>query len=386
MFLFIVSLSSFALVAVLSAGVIRYGPRFGLLDTPVARSAHAAPKPLGGGAALAAPYFLCVIWFVASAAISESRLAYLGCLVIVVLGFSDDRWQLSSKVRLPVQFIVSLGAVQAIGVDSVDFGLFSLSEPLTLTLLAVLSLVWLCNLTNFMDGIDGIAASQLLVTSLSCVVLLVGLEAELGGWLGDGLGDGLGAGLGDGLGDGLGGGLKAGLGAAAGELGGHDVVMTLAVVLAASAAGFLLWNWSPASLFMGDAGSGFIGFALGLLALESLVTQRMSVWSWVLLLGVFIADTAVTLLVRVIRGERWYEGHSQHAYQILSRRLKSHPRVVGGVILINIFWLLPLAWLAGILPHYGVLFATIGLAPLLLGCYRLGAGRADLVEAPIQLN
>ena len=350
MFLFIVSLSSFALVAVLSAGVIRYGPRFGLLDTPVARSAHVAPKPLGGGAALAAPYFLCVIWFVASAAISESALAYLGCLFIVVLGFSDDRWQLSSKVRLPVQFIVSLAAVRAIGVDSVDFGFFSLSEPLTLSLLAVLSLVWLCNLTNFMDGIDGIAASQLLVTSLSCVVLLVGLDA------------------------------------AADESGEHDVVLTLSVVLAASAAGFILWNWSPASLFMGDAGSGFIGFALGLLALESLVTQRMSVWSWVLLLGVFIADTAVTLLVRIIRGERWYEGHSQHAYQILSRRLNSHPRVVGGVILINICWLLPLAWVAGILPHYGVLFATIGLAPLLLGCYRLGAGRADLGEAPIQLN
>ncbi len=334
----------------LSAGVIRYGPRFGLLDTPVARSAHVAPKPLGGGAALAAPYFLCVIWFVASAAISESALAYLGCLFIVVLGFSDDRWQLSSKVRLPVQFIVSLAAVRAIGVDSVDFGFFSLSEPLTLSLLAVLSLVWLCNLTNFMDGIDGIAASQLLVTSLSCVVLLVGLDA------------------------------------AAGESGEHDVVLTLSVVLAASAAGFLLWNWSPASLFMGDAGSGFIGFALGLLALESLVTQRMAVWSWVLLLGVFIADTAVTLLVRIIRGERWYEGHSQHAYQILSRRLNSHPRVVGGVILINICWLLPLAWVAGILPHYGVLFATIGLAPLLLGCYRLGAGRADAGEAPIQLN
>ena len=350
MFLFIVSLSSFALVVVLSAGVIRYGPRFGLLDTPVARSAHVAPKPLGGGAALAAPYFLCVIWFVASAAISESALAYLGCLFIVVLGFSDDRWQLSSKVRLPVQFIVSLAAVRAIGVDSVDFGFFSLSEPLTLSLLAVLSLVWLCNLTNFMDGIDGIAASQLLVTSLSCVVLLVGLDA------------------------------------AAGESGEHDVVLTLSVVLAASAAGFLLWNWSPASLFMGDAGSGFIGFALGLLALESLVTQRMAVWSWVLLLGVFIADTAVTLLVRIIRGERWYEGHSQHAYQILSRRLNSHPRVVGGVILINICWLLPLAWVAGILPHYGVLFATIGLAPLLLGCYRLGAGRADAGEAPIQLN
>jgi len=125
---------------------------------------------------------------------------------------------------------------------------------------------------------------------------------------------------------------------------------------------------------MGDAGSGFIGFAIGLLALESLASEKISVWSWLLLLGVFIADTAVTLINRVARGEKWYEGHSQHAYQILSRRLQSHSRVVWILVIIDVLWLFPLAWLAGVLPHYGVLFATIGLLPLFAASHLLGAG------------
>jgi Fuc2NAc and GlcNAc transferase len=342
MLLFILSLASFALVAVLNAGVIKLAPFLGLVDLPVARSAHAHPKPLGGGVALAAPYFLCVSWLAMSGEIEGSLSAYIACLLILFLGFGDDLWQLTSRVRLPIQFILSVTAVRAIGVGSVDFGWFTLSQPLLVTLLAVFSLVWLLNLTNFMDGIDGIAGAHLVLTSVGCVLLLITGPARGDEFL-----------------------------AEAGEL---DVVIYLAVVLAASGMGFLLWNWSPASIFMGDAGSGFIGFALGLLALETLVLQRISVWSWLLLLGVFIADTAVTLLNRVARGEKWYEGHSQHGYQILSRRLQSHSRVVWLLVTIDLLWLLPLAWLAGILPHYGVLFATIGLLPLFVASYLLGAG------------
>jgi len=342
MLLPILSLASFALVAVLNAGVIKLAPFLGLVDLPVARSAHAHPKPLGGGAALAAPYFLCVSWLAMSGEIEGSLSAYVVCLLILFLGFGDDLWQLTSRLRLPVQFILSVIAVRAIGVGSVDFGWFTLSHPLLLTLLAVFSLVWLLNLTNFMDGIDGIAGAHLVVTSVGCVLLLI-IEPASGDVL-------------------------------LAETGELDVVIILAVVLAASGAGFLLWNWSPASIFMGDAGSGFIGFAIGLLALETLVSARISVWSWLLLLGVFIADTAVTLVNRVARGEKWYEGHSQHAYQILSRRLHSHSRVVGMLVIVDVLWLFPLAWLAGILPHYGVLFATIGLLPLFVACYFVGAG------------
>jgi Fuc2NAc and GlcNAc transferase len=342
MLLSILSLASFALVAVLVAGVIKLAPLFGLVDLPVARSAHTHPKPLGGGVALAAPYFLCVSWLAMNGHVSGSLAAYIACLLIVFLGFGDDLWQLTSRVRLPIQFLLGAVAVRAIGVGSVDFGWFTLSQPLLLTLLAVVSLVWLLNLTNFMDGIDGIAGAQLVFTSVGCVLLL-----STGTAPGDEL---------------------------LVEAGEFDVVIILAAVLAASGAGFLLWNWSPASIFMGDAGSGFIGFAIGLLALESLASEKISVWSWLLLLGVFIADTAVTLVNRVARGEKWYEGHSQHAYQILSRRLQSHSRVVWILVIIDVLWLFPLAWLAGILPHYGVLFATIGLLPLFAASHLLGAG------------
>ena len=347
MVLFIVSLISFALVAVLTLGVIKFAPRLGLVDIPVARSAHSIPKPLGGGVALAVPYFLCVTWLSANGVVSDSLQAYLACLFIMLLGFYDDRWRLASRVRLPLQLLLGFVAVRSIGVATVDFGFFMLADPYVLTLLAVLSIVWLANLTNFMDGIDGIAGSQLLSTSLSCILLLLVWES---------------------------GGTKVVSGNIA-----LDAILILSTVLVASALGFLLWNWSPARLFMGDAGSGFIGFSLGLLALETLVSQRMSVWSWVLLLGVFIADTAVTLAARIVRGAIWYEGHSQHAYQILARRLESHGRVVLLLLSVNFFWLLPLAWLAGILSDYGVLFAIIGLLPLLVVCYRLGAGRAEVV-------
>ncbi len=126
---------------------------------------------------------------------------------------------------------------------------------------------------------------------------------------------------------------------------------------------------------MGDAGSAvLLGLLSGCWPWSPWHQSEISVWSWLLLLGVFIADTAVTLVNRVARGEKWYEGHSQHAYQILSRRLQSHSR--------GLFWdprycrcALAVPRLAtGILPHYGVLFATIGLLPLFVACHLLGAG------------
>src|SRR6056300_1818071 len=106
MLLSILSLASFALVAVLNAGVIKLAPFLGLVDLPVARSAHTHPKPLGGGVALAAPYFLCVSWLAMNGHVSGSLAAYVACLLIVFLGFGDDLWQLTSRVRLPIQFLL----------------------------------------------------------------------------------------------------------------------------------------------------------------------------------------------------------------------------------------------------------------------------------------
>ena len=121
-----------------------------------------------------------------------------------------------------------------------------------------------------------------------------------------------------------------------------DYSVTLIImVLGAASAGFLAWNWEPARIFMGDVGSGFSGFMLGLLALITMQQGSMTVWSWLILLGVFVVDATITLLRRLLVGERWYVGHTSHAYQHAARHYKSHGKVTMTVVLINICWLTP---------------------------------------------
>ena len=198
-----------------------------------------------------------------------------------------------------------------------------------LNVLAVFALVWLLNLYNFMDGIDGIAATQLIAVNLVSLVIVINTDA---------------------------------------------VLTLLSASFAAAAGGFLLWNWAPAKIFMGDVGSSFIGFTLGVMALLSLFHGTMTIWTWLLLLGVFIVDATRTLFVRVTSGQRWHEGHASHAYQNAARRYNSHAKVTITVLLINLFWLGPLAWLSLQYPKMGLVITVIGLLPLLLLAKRFGAG------------
>ena len=125
---------------------------------------------------------------------------------------------------------------------------------------------------------------------------------------------------------------------------------------------------------MGDACSGFLGFVLGLLAIITSLESSINLWSWLILMAVFIVDATYTLLRRILRGEVWYEGHRSHAYQILSRRYKSHKRIALGVSFVNIIWLLPLAYLASIYEYWAPLLSLIALLPLLVVVHRVKAG------------
>ena len=150
--------------------------------------------------------------------------------------------------------------------------------------------------------------------------------------------------------------------------------MTLLSYLAFCVAGFLVWNWPPAKVFMGDACSGFLGFTLGLLAIITSLEPVINVWSWLILFGVFVVDATTTLITRVARGEKWYEAHRSHAYQILSRHFHSHRKVSVGVMIINVLWLLPMGFLAAIFPFWGLLICCVALLPLLILAVRVGAG------------
>jgi Fuc2NAc and GlcNAc transferase len=190
-----------------------------------------------------------------------------------------------------------------------------------------------------MDGIDGLAASEAIFVSLAGAVLTVSPV------------NGTGVGF-------------------------------AALVFAAASGGFLLWNWPPARIFLGDVGSGFLGFVVVVLAVSASRDNPAALWIWLILGGVFFVDATVTLLRRLLRGERVYEAHRSHAYQWLARRWGSHRKVTLAVLAVNIVWLLPWAMLAARFPSGAAVSVLAALAPLALVVAVLGAGRTELRAQP----
>jgi len=148
----------------------------------------------------------------------------------------------------------------------------------------------------------------------------------------------------------------------------------LSAFLATAVLGFLIWNFPPARIFMGDAGSGFLGIILALLSLQAAWIESRLLWVWLILLGVFIVDATVTLFRRVLRGEKFYQAHRSHAYQYASRILGTHRPVTLAVCAINIFWLMPVASLVAAGKLDGIIGLVVAYLPLLLLAYRYKAG------------
>jgi Fuc2NAc and GlcNAc transferase len=219
-----------------------------------------------------------------------------------------------------------------VGIHRVDMGALGY-------LFGTLVIVWSLNLFNFMDGIDGIAASEAVFIGVAGgVLVLVG--------------------------------------------GGSVALATLCLVLAAACSGFLWWNWAPAKIFMGDVGSGFLGFSIAVLALGVARDQPAGPFVWLILGGVFVVDATVTLMRRLWRRERLYEAHRSHAYQCLARRWQSHRRVTLTVTAVNVFWLFPWATLATLYPVHAGWAALAAVGPLLVAAVAVGAGRQEPRAAP----
>jgi Fuc2NAc and GlcNAc transferase len=148
----------------------------------------------------------------------------------------------------------------------------------------------------------------------------------------------------------------------------------LAVVFAACVAGFLAWNYPPARIFMGDAGSGFIGMVLGLLSLWTAQQATQVFWCWFILLGCFMVDATTTLVRRVRRGDKFNQAHRSHAYQYAARKHGSHLRVSLAFGLVNVVWLMPVAMLVALKWLDGSLGVVIAYAPLVWLAFRYKAG------------
>jgi Fuc2NAc and GlcNAc transferase len=327
-------LPSFVAAFLLTWTLRRHAVATKLLDMPTARSSHSVPTPRGGGLAIVAVVLTALPWLWLQGFLSTGFfLAWLGAgMTVALVGWWDDRDHVSARWRLLVHFAAAGWAIFWLGglpqLDffgrGIDFGWFG-------QLLAVVYLAWLLNLYNFMDGIDGIAGIE---------AITVGLGAAFLTWL---------------------------------ALSGTGLWMA-PLLLAAATAGFLVWNFPSARIFMGDAGSGYVGISLGMLSLQAGVLAPELFWAWVILLGAFIVDATFTLLRRLLRGDRVYQAHRMHAYQHAARRVGSHVPISLSVGAINLFWLLPMATLVGLGVLGGAAGILIAYAPLVVLVSWLGAG------------
>lgn len=276
-------LAALALTGLLASGRVPLA----VLDHPNERSLHARPTPRGGGLAFAPPILAAGAWLGLREPAGEA-LAWAGAAaaLVVVVSFLDDR----RRLRRAPRFLAHLAAAALLaagGLVPPALLLPGWAVPLPLAagaLFVLLLVAWLTNLYNFMDGMDGFAGGM--------AVIGFGAFALLGWQAGD------------------------------------PIFATLSLVVAASVAGFLFYNFPPARIFMGDVGSSLLGFLVAALGLWAERDGLFPLWVTLLVFSPFIVDATVTLALRIARGEPFLEAHRQHYYQRLVRLGWGHRRTV----------------------------------------------------------
>lgn len=324
------SLDSPSLAALVAAGltflltplVRRYALARNLVDHPGPRRSHCRPVARGGGLALAGavlvvtpwlglPWQMTVVWMLSLAAVAG-------------IGWIEDHrpvpvsWRLALQLGAALFTVFWLGPVEYLAVAGREVFL-----PWLWTPLAVIALIWLANLYNFMDGSDGLASVQGAVTSsLFGLVFFSQGQSSLG---------------------------------------------LLALAVAGASLGFLCWNRPPAAIFLGDSGSLALGWMVALLALAGALTGSISVWLSFVMTSVFVVDATATLIDRLVRGQRWYTAHRDHAYQRAITNGWSHGRVLMIYSLVNLGVVVPAVALIMFQPDRDLQVAAVVAVLLLAG-------------------
>lgn len=268
--------------------IVRY-QRIGRFDVPNDRSMHVQKTPTGAGIVIVGLLLLvCCVLLITFKATQLMPLAII-IASLAVIGWFDDKSNLSIKIRFLAFLVVGIFLLFTIGMID-DLSVASIKLVLPALLAAVLTLfgfVWLINLYNFMDGMDGLAGMQTVIAAGAFSFLFAQAESPIA-----------------------------------------NLAMLLCMSLIALTLGFLVWNWSPAKIFLGDVGSLPIGGLFGVLTILAVNEVGVSIYSCILILLVFVFDTAYTLILRAMRGENITQAHSSHIYQRLAKAGMPHYQVV----------------------------------------------------------
>ncbi|CNK77649.1 polyprenol phosphate:N-acetyl-hexosamine 1-phosphate transferase [Yersinia frederiksenii] len=325
-----------ALSIILTWQLRRYALKNNIIDTPNSRSSHVIPTPRGGGVAIVISFLvgIALFYFQGYLPLLPSVGLIISGGIIALVGFWDDHGHIAARWRLLAHFSAAAFLLFCLGGFPVlTFSQYTLNLGILGSLFGLLFLVWMLNLYNFMDGIDGLASAQAVTSCIGAIVIYyisadhIALDNYLVLWL-----------------------------------------------LASTVLGFLLWNFPPAKIFMGDAGSGFLGLVIGALAINAGWIETKFFFCWLILLGLFIVDATWTLIRRVLGGFKVYEAHRSHGYQIASRKFKRHLPVTLSAIAINVIWLFPIALLVGLNIVNPVVALIISYIPLFYIDYKLNAG------------
>jgi len=307
----------------LGAGFVRrFAVRRRILDIPNARSSHDVPTPRGGGIVFSVLLLFGVAGFIAgSIPHSDVWIALLGGGALVALvGWFDDCRGMPSFVRLALYALAAVWAAGWIGgLSDLSLGFGSIHLGWTGYAISWAFILAFTNIYNFMDGIDGLAASEGATVALAAGILLLCSGQPFIGWLFIGL--------------------------------------SMALL------GFLRWNWQPARIFMGDVGSNLLGFVFATAALATGRFSSVSIWVWAILLGVFIVDGFLTFGRRLAKRLPPYQAHRSHAYQGAVQQGYSHARVTLVIVGVNLLlvgvataaWLWPIGAVALVLVSYASL-------------------------------
>ena len=317
-------LASFAVTALAVRLVLAFLRHRQILDLPNERSSHTRPTPRGGGLAVTPVILTGWLLLAGVGVVLSGQLVVMGgALGLLLLSWQDDRKSLPARTRLLVHLLAVVAGIYALPAKELVFQGWL---PFWLDRAAAgLLWLWFLNLYNFMDGIDGITASETVTIGLGVALIAI----------------------------------------AASDFESGAVLLGLSI--AAAALGFLAWNWHPAKLFLGDVGSIPLGFLLGWLLLGLAGTGS---WAPALILPLYyLVDATLTLLYRIARFRRFWEAHREHFYQRSVQRGYSHSAVVLRIGAAN-FSLVALSLLATTWPLISLGLAVVAVVALLVWLMR----------------
>ena len=307
------------------------------IDNPNDRNIHINPIPSAGGLAIFFSYFI-YLYFLSyffQIDIKFFTIFLITLFPIMLIGLVDDLKETKVIIRLFIQLFSASLMIYYFQINQNYNSNFEFSQTnLLIILLSVVLSMWLMNLYNFMDGIDAYAASE---------TVFVFSSASLIAYLNEPSGK----------------------------------MYIILIGFAAASFGFLLRNWYPAKIFMGDTGSVSIGCCAAFFIFYSASESIISIYTWLILLSVFISDSTYTLFVRVVTQKNLLKPHLTHGFHILAKKSRSQKEITKYMIFVNLFWVLPLAVISNSFNDFHILVTIIAYLPLLLYLIKIGAGLED---------